>query len=206
MQRSIASMVGVPVITAQGVRMGEIRDAWVEPSEHRVLAFIVDWEESQSIHQDDVLPLVDIIGLNADVATVDDELGAGHGLELDFPVGGEGFLRAIEQIIDLRLIDDQDQLLGLVTDVHFDPTDGGVHAYEIGPADGANEDAKLLTPHHGLEFRDGDALVCPQGCLGHFNDKATPRVDILMMRELGLEELQGEEDVEVARSHGQGET
>ena len=37
MQRSMASMVGVPVISAQGVRMGEIRDAWVDPAEHRKL-------------------------------------------------------------------------------------------------------------------------------------------------------------------------
>jgi uncharacterized protein YrrD len=201
----MASMVGMPVVSALGVRMGEVRDAWVDPVEHRVLAFVVEWEETQATHQGDVLPLVDVTELNADVLTIGDELGAGHGLDRDFPEAGEGLLLAIAQVLDLRLVDERDQVLGLVVDVLFDPQDGGVQAYEIGPEGGEAVDTELLVPHRGLEFRDGDALVCPAGCAGHLHDKPTLRLDLAILRELDLEEADGEEEVEVVRVHGAAE-
>jgi len=201
----MASMVGMPVISGLGVRMGEVRDAWVDPVEHRILAFVVDWEESQATHQDDALPLVDVTELNADVVTIGDELGAGHGLDRDFPGGGEGLLRVIDQILDRRLVDERDQVLGVVVDVLFDPQDGGVQAYEIGAEDGGAVDTKLLMPHRELEFRDGDALVCPASCVGHLHDKPTPQLDLAILRELDLEEADGEEDIEVVRVHGAAE-
>jgi uncharacterized protein YrrD len=201
MHRSLASMVGMPVVTQQGVRMGEIRDALLDPTEHRLVAFDVEWADDQVLNRDEPLPVTDLVELTADVATVSDEIGTSRGLDRDFTVDGDGVLRALDQVVDMRVLDGKDGVIGVVADLHFDPTDGSIGFYEIMPHADPNEtaDAMLLTPHQALEFRDGDALVVPDAARASLQVKPAPRVDIAMMRQVGIEEPQGDEDIEVLR-------
>lgn len=203
MQRSLASMEGMPVATAQGLRMGEIRDAWLETSEHRLLAYEVAWSDDQALNRDEPLPLGDVVELTADVATVADEIGATRGQDLDFPAGGEGLFRALGTICGMAVLDARGVRIGTIADVHFDPQDGTVRSYEVSTADDpdAPVDVMLLAPHRALEWRDGRALVVPAQAEAALRAKPTPRLDVTLMDELELDEPQGDEDVEVSRAH-----
>lgn len=201
MQRSLASMVGMPVETRLGVRMGEIRDAYLDPTEHRLVAFDVEWGPDVVLNRDEPLPVTDMIELTADIATVADEIGTSRGLDRDFTVDGEGVMRALDQVVDMPVLDAQGQPLGVVADVLFDPQDGSVRYYEVMPHADLSEpaDAQLLTPHQAIEFRDAQAIVVPDVARGALRAKPTPRVDVTLMRQMGIEEPQGDEDVEVLR-------
>ena len=203
MQRSLASMVGMPVVTRQGVRMGEIRDALLDPTEHRLVAYDVEWNDDRVLNQAEPLPLSDVVELTADVATVEDEIGTSRGLDRDFTVDGEGVLRGLDHVVDMRVEDGQGKEIGYVADIHFDPQDGSVRFYELMPHRDLSEpaDAMMLAPHQDLEFRDGDALVVPATARVALHAKPEPRVDLAMMRQMGIDEPQGDEDIEVSRSH-----
>lgn len=208
MQRSLASMVGMPVETRLGVRMGEIRDAYLDPTEHRLVAFEVDWGPDVVLNRDEPLPVTDVVELTADIASVNDEIGTSRGLDRDFTVDGDGVMRALDQVVDMRVVDGRDQVIGVVADVLFDPQDGSVRFYEVMPHADLSEpaDAMLLAPHQAIEFRDGDAIVVPDGAKGALRAKPAPRVDVALMRQVGIEEPQGDEDVEVLRGRPGGES
>lgn len=208
MQRSLASMVGMPVETTLGVRMGEIRDAFLDPTEHRVVAYDVEWGPDVVLNRDEPLPVTDVVELTADIATVSDEIGTSRGLDRDFTVDGDGVMKALDHVVDMRVVDGKDALLGVVADVLFDPQDGSVRFYEVMPHADASEpaDAMLLAPHQAIEFRDGEAIVVPDAAKGALQAKPAPRVDVAMMRQLGIEEPQGDEDVEVLRGRPAGES
>ena len=201
MQRSLASMVGMPVMTSLGVRMGEIRDGYLDPTEHRLVAFDVDWGPDIVLNRDEPLPVSDIVELTADILTVADEIGTSRGLDRDFTVDGDGVLKGLDQVVDMIVVDEQDEPLGVVADLLFDPQDGSVRFYEVMPHANLSEptDAVLLAPHQALEFRDGDALVVPAAARASMRVKPGPRVDITMMGQMGFDEPQGDEDVEVLR-------
>ncbi len=201
MQRSLASMVGMPIETRLGVRMGEIRDAFLDPTEHRLVAFDVEWGPDVVLNRDEPLPVTDVVELTADIATVSDEIGTSRGLDRDFTVDGEGVLRALDQVVDMRVLDGKDQPIGVVADVLFDPQDGSVRFYEVMPHADLSEptDAMLLAPHRAIEFRDAEAIVVPDAARSALRAKPSPRIDIAIMRQVGIEEPQGDEDIEVLR-------
>lgn len=163
MRRSLSGMVDMPVLTDEGVRLGTLKDAYIDPSEQRVVGFRVDWEE-ELLHagsETDFLPLTQMVELTADVLSVGGELGESEGLAHDFAIDREGLLAAFETVLGRRVYDARGELVGEVADLHFDPQDGSLTDYEITQAhlDESPAPVKLLHARTGLD------LLTPDGTL-----------------------------------------
>ncbi|MDB5099369.1 MAG: hypothetical protein JWM80_3790 [Cyanobacteria bacterium RYN_339] len=191
-------MQRLPLLTAEGVRLGEITDAFYEPYEQRILAFSVDWEDAASTGSDTLLPLTQLSELNADIATVSDEIGASAGLQANIDNSDDNnWLPAFERMLDRPVVDEVGNIIGRLADIHFDPQDGSVEFYEI-VVDELG-DPLLLPPAKGLDVVDGKVLVpgaCIEAARKHGNP---PSMGIAFLEAEGLEDMVGEEDIEVAR-------
>lgn len=189
-------MQGLPLMTAAGVRMGEITDAYFDPSEQRILAFEVDWEENEAglIGPDDLLPITQILELTADTMTVADELGVSAGLDSEAGTTQEGWVAVLA-----TLIDKEASPMGTLVDLQFDPQDGSVHAYELA-VDG-QDDSVLVLPHAGIEIQDGQLVLSEQAVKAA---RETPRakLDVAFLEDNGVDDTVGEDDLEVTRSRG----
>jgi uncharacterized protein YrrD len=203
MQRSLMGMVDVAVQTLRGLRLGTIRDAWLDPGEHRLVSFEVDWDDEQVLTRTDTLPVQDLLELTPEVATVEDELGTCRGLDMHAPEDEGELLQARAAVVGMWIEDEASHLLGCISDILFDPRDGSVQAYEYVP--GADPealvDARLLVPGRGMRFDDGRALVVPAGTRA----QRPPKLDIVMLSDMGLDEPLGDEDVEVLRGQPMAE-
>ena len=107
MKRSLSGMADLAVLSAEGVRLGAVHDAYVDPSEQRVVGFSIDWDE-ELLHagsETDFLPLTQMVELTADVLSVGDELGESEGLAHDFSIDREGLLKVFEVLIGRRVHD-----------------------------------------------------------------------------------------------------
>ncbi|MEB3197327.1 MAG: PRC-barrel domain-containing protein [Candidatus Sericytochromatia bacterium] len=198
MQRSLAGMKGVPVITQQGVRIGTIVDGVLDLSEHRLVAFEIDWEDDQGLERTECLPLQSLSELNADVATIAGELGISQSMAW---VDTEAMPHPLREMLGLPIRWPDGTPIGILVDLLFDPRDGGVYAYEYlpGQALDAPQDARFLRPHRTIRFVPGQMLLLEEASGGVFRTEPVPRVDIRVMTQLGLEEPQGEEDIELQR-------
>jgi sporulation protein YlmC with PRC-barrel domain len=196
-------MLRLPLLTSAGVRLGEIADAFYEPYEQRILAFNVDWEDAAIAGTDDVLPLTQLTELNADIATVSDEIGVSSGLGANLDNIGDNWLPAFERLLDKPVVDEAGNAIGRLADMHFDPQDGSVEFYEIVVEEEA--DPLLLPPAKGLDVVDGKVLV-PGACIEAARRHANPpSMGIAFLEAEGMEDTVGEEDIEVARIAGSEE-
>lgn len=204
MHRSLASMQGLPLLTAAGVRVGEITDALYDASEQRILAFSVDWEEDVIPGPDDLLPITQLLELNADIGTVAEELGVSAGLDSEAGVTQEGFVAVFADLIDCPVRDSDGQEVGTLVDIQFDPQDGSVQNYEVA-IDGRGE-SLMVPPHQGLEVA-GDHVVLPADAIAaaHKNPRQ-PQLGISMLEDEGFEDRVGEDDLEVSRAAGEQAT
>lgn len=201
MHRSMASMNRLPLLTAEGVRMGEITDAFYEPYEQRILGFSVDWEDATAAGVDDILPLTQLTELNADIATVADEIGVSAGLQANLDTIGDNWLAVFEQLLDKPVVDEAGNTIGRLADIHFDPQDGSVEFYELVIEEQA--DPLMLPPAKGLDVADGKVLV-PGACIEAARKHANPpSMGIAFLEAEGLEDHVGEDDIEVARIAGE---
>ncbi|MEB3330469.1 MAG: hypothetical protein VKQ33_14685 [Candidatus Sericytochromatia bacterium] len=203
MQRSLLGMVDVAIQTLRGVRLGTIRDAWLDPGEHRLVSFQVAWDDAQVLVHGEPLPVQDLLELTPEVATVEDEIGTCRGLDMH-PPGDDGpLLLARATVVGMWIEDEASHLLGCISDVLFDPRDGSVQAYEYIPGEDPEAvlDTRLIVPGRGMRFDDGRALIVPAGTRA----QRPPRLDVVMLTDLGLEEPLGDEDVEVLRGQPMAE-
>lgn len=191
-------MVDLPVQTLLGVRLGTIRDAWLEPGEHRLLAFDVAWDDEQVLDRDQPLPVQDLLELTAEGATVEDELGTCRGLDRDAPDAEGGLLPVLAEVVGRWIEDDAGHVIGRISDVLFDPQDGSVRAYEYVPGDDPEAlcDPALLAPARGMRFDATGSLVVPVGT----RPLRPSRLEIVMLDTMGLDLPLGDEDVEVVRN------
>jgi len=99
--------------------------------------------------------------------------------------------------------DEAGNLLGCISDVLFDPQDGSVRAYEYVPGEDpeAVVDTLLLGPCRGMRFDDERALVVPTGA----RPSRLPKLEIVLLDDIGFEEPFGDEDVEVLRGQPMAE-
>lgn len=204
MHRSLMSMQGMPVTSEQGLRLGAVTDAYFDPFEQRVIAFVIDWENDLVRGPEDLLPITQIAQLNADVMTVAHEMGVTAGLEYEFQFETDSLLLVAEHMVGQAVAFASGDALGELVDLQFDPQDGSVEAYEISALaePGTELPAILLSPEHRIDFQDG-RLVVPDDLKGALERKKqrreTPAVT-LIETELGEEELVGEDDIEVYRN------
>lgn len=204
MHRSLMSMQGMPVTSEQGLRLGAVLDAYFDPFEQRVIAFVIDWENDLVRGPEDLLPITQIAQLNADIMTVAHELGVTAGLEYEFQIETDGLLLVNEQMIGRMVAFASGEAAGGLADLQFDPQDGSVQAYELNPIGEQAMDAPamLLPPHHDYDFRD-NVIVVPDELKARLQrrERQEPPPGITMIdRELGEEELVGEDDIEVFRN------
>jgi sporulation protein YlmC with PRC-barrel domain len=205
MHRSVVSMQELPIVSELGVRLGTIQDAYFDPSEQRIIAFSVEWENDLVRGPEDLLPLTQISELNADVATVKDEVGVASGLEYDFQIEMDGVLLVLEELIDAEVSLVSGERIGQLVDVAFDPQDGAVHSYEIAPSQAPtlSQPNYLLSPQHDLDFTQG-ALILPDALKAELiqaQKGSTPRLDVTFLDlDDRSEEPQGEADIEASRN------
>jgi sporulation protein YlmC with PRC-barrel domain len=193
-------MQRLPLLTPAGVRMGEIADAFYEPYEQRILAFVVEWEDAAAAGADNLLPLTQITELNADIATVADEIGVSAGLQANLDRMGDNWLPAFEKLLDRPVVDEAGNTIGRLADMHFDPQDGSVEFYEVVLEEQA--DPLMLPPAKGLDVVDGKVLV-PGACIEAARKHANPpSMGIAFLEAEGMEDHVGEDDIEVARITG----
>jgi uncharacterized protein YrrD len=204
-------MQDMPIISEQGVRLGAIQDAYFDPTEQRVIAFVVDWENDLVRGPENLLPLMQISELNADIVTVPNELGVSAGLEHDFQIETEGLLMGISQVVGDTVKLSKGEVLGEIVDMMFDPTDGSVAFYEVGPVGDAVTDqpTSLVAPEPTFEFNE-HALVVPDDVKERMTRRAkqreedpemTPQLNVAFLE--ANEDRVGEEDIEVTRSQTQ---
>ena len=207
MHRSLVSMQDLPIISEQGVRLGAIQDAYFDPLEQRVIAFVVDWENELVVGPENVLPIMQISEMTAEVATVPEELGVTSSLEYDTQTETEGLMHATEQLVGKPVCVADGHKLGELVDLQFDPQDGSVAAYEIAEEPLALADLPnlLLTPVPDINFQD-DGIVVPKEAEEQLRRQTRrqtaqalqgePRVTFLEEED----EPVGEDDVQVIRS------
>lgn len=204
MHRSLISMQGMPVVSEQGLRLGAVMDAYFDPFEQRVIAFVIDWENDIVRGPEDLLPITQIAQLNADIMTVAHEMGVTAGLEYEFQLETEGLLLVAEQLIGRMVAFASGEAIGSLADLQFDPQDGSVESYELNPLGEQAKEAPavLLPPDHDYDFRD-TVIVVPNGLKDGMErrEHREPSPSITMVEsELGEDEPVGEDDVEVYRN------
>jgi sporulation protein YlmC with PRC-barrel domain len=201
MHRSLLSMKDLPLMTAAGVRIGEIADAYFDPFEQRILAFRVEWEDTVVLGPDDLLPITQLLELNADIGTVADEIGVTAGLEPDLSDGtADGLQLAFVELIDHVVVDAAGARIGRLADLQFDPQDGSVEFYEI--VSDHDDEALMLPPDKGIEMRDSQLIVPPGAMASLRRAKRSPELAIAFLEAEGFEDLVGEDDLEVSRASG----
>jgi uncharacterized protein YrrD len=205
-------MQDLPIISEQGLRLGAIQDAYFDPTEQRVIAFVVDWENDLVRGPENLLPLMQISGLNADIVTVPNELGVSAGLEHDFQIETEGLLLAVEQVVGDQVKLAAGTVLGEIVDVMFDPTDGSVAFYEVGPVGDTVTDqpTALVAPEPTFEFAER-VLTVPDDVQARMTRRAKqqqaegpevePTLNVAFLE--ANEDRVGEDDIEVTRSQTQ---
>ena len=201
MHRSLTSLSGLPLMTAAGVRLGEITDAFFEPFEQRILAFVVDWEpDTATLGPADLLPITQLLELNADLGTVADEIGISAGLDADQAGTAEGWVQMNLSLIDRIVKDATGKQVGHLVDLHFDPQDGSVEFYEV--AESEQGASLMIAPHPQLELRE-DELVLPIEAIQAARRRGEPGVrGVTFIEAEAVEEAVGEEDLEVSHSAG----
>lgn len=203
MHRSLMSMQGMPVTSEQGLRLGSVSDAFFDPFEQRIIAFVIDWENDLVRGPEDLLPITQVTELTADTLTVAHEIGVTVGLEYEFQVETEGLILAIGQLTGRPVEVEGDGALGTLVDVLFDPGDGSVACYEVAPPD--EQERKLpnflLHPDHNLDFGDS-TIVLPKSIGNALKERSEhpPKLDISFLETDPTQEAVGEDDVEVNRS------
>lgn len=212
MHRSLVSMQDLPIISEQGVRLGAIQDAYFDPSEQRIIAFVVDWENDLVRGPENILPIMQISELTADVVTVPSEIGVSAGLEYDFQLETEGLMLAIGEVIGKPVGFQDDGVLGELVDMQFDPADGSVAFYEITPAQDTLRDqpSYLLAPEPTIEFQP-NRLMIPEDAKHRLTRQVRQQADAMLADQPQLnvafleanDERVGEEDIEVTRSQTQ---
>lgn len=212
MHRSLVSMQDLPIISEQGVRLGAIQDAYFDPSEQRIIAFVVDWENDLVRGPENILPIMQISELTADVVTVPSEIGVSAGLEYEFQIETEGLLNAIADVIGKAVCFQDGARLGELVDMQFDPADGSVASYEITPENDTLRDqpSYLLAPEPTIEFQ-ADRLMIPDDAKHRLTRQVHKQIDALLEDQPQLnvafleanDERVGEEDIEVTRSQTQ---
>lgn len=211
MKRSLSGMADLAVLSAEGVRLGAVHDAYVDPSEQRVVGFSIDWDE-ELLHagsETDFLPLTQMVELTADVLSVGDELGESEGLAHDFSIDREGLLKVFEVLLGRRVHDADGALVGELADLHFDPQDGSLTDYEITQVhlDESPAPVKLLHARSGVDLLSDDGtLRLPAGAVlrdpspRHPDESLEAPDPTLAIAFLEVdEEPVGEEDVESRR-------
>src|SRR5687768_10125614 len=116
MHRSLMSMEGMPVLSEEGVRLGVITDAWFDPFEQRIVGFAVDWENNMVQGPDDMLPILQISELNADVATVP-EMAPTAGLDYMSEIETEGLVPVIARFVGHPVEFGSGEVLGELVDL-----------------------------------------------------------------------------------------
>ena len=212
MHRSLVSMQDLPIISEQGVRLGAIQDAYFDPLEQRVIAFVVDWENDLVRGPENILPILQISELTADVVTVPNELGVSAGLEYMAQLETEGLMLVSGQLIGKPVQFASGATLGELVDVHLDPADGSVTMYEIAPVQSTLSDQPnyCLTPDPDFDFSD-DHLVVPDAAKERLTRRAHAQATEMIEGEPQLnvafleanDDRVGEEDIEVSRSQTQ---
>lgn len=212
MQRSLVSMQDLPIISEQGVRLGALQDAYFDPLEQRIIAFVCDWENDLVRGPENILPILQISELTADVVTVPSELGVSAGLEYDFQIETEGLMLVAEQIIGKSVVFASGAVLGELVDVLFDPQDGSVAFFEIAPEQATVSDMPnyLLPPDPAFDFSD-HKLVVPDAAKELLTRRtrqaidegptAEPQLNVAFLE--ANEDRVGEDDIEVTRSQTQ---
>ncbi|MFN3430136.1 MAG: PRC-barrel domain-containing protein [Candidatus Sericytochromatia bacterium] len=212
MHRSLVSMQDLPILSEQGVRLGATQDAYFDPSEQRIIAFVVDWENDMVRGPENILPIMQISELTADVVTVPSELGVSAGLEYAFQIETEGLMLAVADLVGKPVGFQDGALLGELVDMQFDPADGSVAFYEIAPAQDTLRDqpSYLLAPEPTIEFQ-ADRLMIPDDAKHRLTRRVLQQVDQMLEDQPQLnvafleanDERVGEEDIEVTRSQTQ---
>lgn len=200
MHRSLMSMKDLPLLTAAGVRMGEIADALYDPLEQRILAFLVNWEGEVILGPDDFLPITQLLELNADIGTVADEIGVSAGLDTDLAMSRDGQMCAFEELIDRPVSDSDGNQVGRLADLQFDPQDGSIEFYELMPEE--QGEPLMVPPHAGIEVRDGLLILPASAVKAARKSTRPPQLGIAFLEAEGLEDHVGEDDLEVSRSNG----
>lgn len=202
MQRSLLSMEGMPVLSEEGVRLGAISDAHFDPFEQRIVGFAVDWENDLVRGPEDMLPIIQISELNADIVTIP-EMAATAGLDYMRDTDADGLLLVRERLAGLKVVSEKEPI-GELVDLLFDPQDGSVTSYEIAPADNGDttRPSYLLPPRPDLDFQ-GDRLVLSEAAQADLKHKTGQDIGSLGIAFLEVEDEAdqvGEEDIEVTRS------
>jgi uncharacterized protein YrrD len=197
------SMQGMPVTSEQGLRLGAVTDAFFDPFEQRIIAFVIDWENDIVRGPEDLLPITQVSELTADTLTVPHEMGVTAGLEYEFQVETEGLLLAIEHVTGRPVEVEGDGAFGTLVDMLFDPGDGSVACYEVAPPDETERKLPnyLLQPDHNLDFGDSK-IVLPKAIAQTMRERSEnpPRLDISFLETDPNQEPVGEDDIEVTRS------
>lgn len=212
MHRSLVSMQDLPIISEQGVRLGAIQDAYFDPLEQRIIAFVVDWENDLVRGPENILPIMQVSELTADVVTVPSELGVSAGLEYMAQLETEGLIQVAAQLIGKPVRFASGAVLGELVDIHVDPADGSVALYEIAPAQDTLSDMPnyVLGPEPEFDFSD-DHLVLPDASKERLSRRTRehydgptdgePQLNVAFLE--ANEDQVGEEDIEVTRSQTQ---
>lgn len=204
MHRSLMSMQGLPVLSNKGVRLGSLQDAYFDAFEHRILGFVVDWENDLVQGPEELLPITQITDLTPDVVTLGDEMAASAGLEYDWQVEMQGLALAFDSVIGKPVTFATLGPIGELVDILFDPQDGSVEFYEVAPVNATQVElpSYLLSPAPALEFQ-ADRIVVPDELKGRLNTHTATTEGAEEEEQLGLlpeDDRVGEEDVEVQRT------
>ncbi|HEY9724500.1 MAG TPA: PRC-barrel domain-containing protein [Oscillatoriaceae cyanobacterium] len=204
MHRSLMSMQGLPVLSNKGVRLGSLQDAYFDAFEHRILGFVVDWENDLVHGPEELLPITQITDLTPDVVTLGDEMAATAGLEYEWDVDMQGLALAFDAVIGKTVTFATAGPIGELVDILFDPQDGSVEHYEVAPANATQVElpSYMISPSPTLEFQ-AEKVVVPDDLKGRLQTHTRTTEGAEEEEQLGLlpdEDRVGEEDVEVQRS------
>lgn len=157
--RSVRDLLDQPVISPSDIHMGEVTDAFLEPTEQRVVKLSVDWV----MHRDQVsgpdldLPLSQVANYDPHHIVVGSEVGETSGLEFEPYAADE--LVAASSLLEREVSTRSGDPLGLLADIYFDDGDGAVTGYEVEQPE-TGLPSRILAPSSDIDFT-GDRVVVP---------------------------------------------
>lgn len=155
--RSIRNLLDLPLITRQQVQTGEITDAWLDPTEQRLMKLSIAWdpEDLPLTGPDEAVPFRQIVEFAPHHVVVASELTETAGLDLlDYDAG---LWQVRDALLDHDVVTPGGRRLGTLVDIHFDEEDGAILGYEIAAAPDAV--SRILGPSTDMDLRGGELVV-----------------------------------------------
>lgn len=157
--RSVRDLLDQPVLSPSDVLLGEVTDAFLEPTEQRVVKLSVDWvsNRDQVSGPDLDLPLNQVANYDPHQIVVGSEIGETAGLDFD-PYESQDLVAA-SSLLEREVSTRSGNPLGRLADIYFDDADGAVTGYEVEQPEAALP-SRILAPSADIEF-GADRVVVP---------------------------------------------